>query len=54
MMVSPFVRRRRLAMEILRLRDEYGFPLIGSPVRSGLSGKPSAGSRTATSDPTPT
>ncbi|MFI5492273.1 Scr1 family TA system antitoxin-like transcriptional regulator [Actinoplanes sp. NPDC051859] len=25
MMVSPYVRRRRLAMEILRLRDEYGF-----------------------------
>lgn len=25
MMVSPYVRRRRLAMEILRLRDEYGY-----------------------------
>lgn len=25
MMVSPFVRRRRLAMEILRLRDEYEY-----------------------------
>ncbi|GAB1641496.1 helix-turn-helix transcriptional regulator [Krasilnikovia sp. MM14-A1259] len=24
-MVSPYVRRRRLAMEILRLRDEYGY-----------------------------